>query len=303
MTSVLTVDSCRDSLPVCLDNENPNRLVSLWDIMRLFEPDATFRLCRELGQLSRDPGDQFGNTLLTTKRECEQKLIDLRKQCDAADLNVSTVEIRRHIELMSDPTRQITSADLKIMMIVLTTHIEDECSTKLFFAIEASHKKYFETPEKGWEQAIERFSDLVDDVYEMGKCYALGRNAAAVFHATQALETGAIHLGKFLRAKDPKIGFVATVNELKRIVKKDPKDRTEFQRQHFAFIEQMEAATVSLQNSWRHKIGHVAGRLILMTADFSDDVAEEILVGSRAFMRRLATEIPLCNDDANEAAP
>jgi hypothetical protein len=36
MTSVLTVDSCRDSLPVCLDNENPNRLVSLWDMYQFY---------------------------------------------------------------------------------------------------------------------------------------------------------------------------------------------------------------------------------------------------------------------------
>jgi hypothetical protein len=174
----------------------------------------------------------------------------------------------------------------------LTIHIEDKCSTKLFFCVESERKKHFDSPTVGWKEALERFPEATDDVIEASKCFALQRNAASVFHSTQAIETGMLYLGKFLRVKDPKPGFVATVNELNRIVKLDSQKRSPFESQNYPFIEQMQASVVSLQNAWRHKISHVAGRITLMTADFSEEVAEEILMATRSFMRRLATEMP-----------
>jgi hypothetical protein len=54
----------------------------------------------------------------------------------------------------------------------------------------------------------------------------------------------------------------------------------------------MQGTVVALKNAWRNKISHVHGRLVLMTADFSPDVAEEITIATRGFMRRLATDLP-----------
>jgi hypothetical protein len=44
--------------------------------------------------------------------------------------------------------------------------------------------------------------------------------------------------------------------------------------------------------AWHNKISHAQNKLVLMTADFSPDVAEEIRIASRSFMRRLATDLP-----------
>jgi hypothetical protein len=219
----------------------------------------------------------------------------LQSHCERADLPVSCVEIVRNANLMNERDRRIKVGDVQIMASTLAMHVEDECSTKLFFALEADRKKYFNSPTNAYEDAIKRFPDVTDDIIESSKCFALGRNAASVFHSTQAIETGMLYLGKFLSVKDPKPGFVATVNELNRIVKLDPQKRSAFELQHYAFIEQIHASVISLQNAWRHKISHVAGRLTLMTADFSEEVAEEILMATRAFMRRLATEMPITN--------
>jgi hypothetical protein len=48
----------------------------------------------------------------------------------------------------------------------------------------------------------------------------------------------------------------------------------------------------ALKTAWRNKISHVQGKLVLLTSDFTPEVAEEIVMASRAFMRRLATEMP-----------
>jgi hypothetical protein len=53
-------------------------------------------------------------------------------------------------------------------------------------------------------------------------------------------------------------------------------------------LPQMEA----IETGWRHKISHVANRLVLMSAEFSPEIAEEILVATRAFMRTLSIALP-----------
>ncbi len=63
-------------------------------------------------------------------------------------------------------------------------------------------------------------------------------------------------------------------------------------QQHFAFLEQMQGAVAALKKAWRNKISHAHGKLVLLTSEFAPDVAEEIIMTTRAFMRRLATELP-----------
>ena len=109
----------------------------------------------------------------------------------------------------------------------------------------------------------------------------------------QIVERGLIELGETLRLRDPKPGWVATTNELKRITKKPYQQRTEWERSHYLFVEQMEATIEALKNAWRNKIDHVAGRLVLLPGDFSPDIAEEIMLTTRAFMRRLFTDTPI----------
>jgi hypothetical protein len=75
-------------------------------------------------------------------------------------------------------------------------------------------------------------------------------------------------------------------------LKKRYDDRTQFEQQNFAFLEQIYGTVEALKNAWRNKIGHAQGRLILMSKEFNPDIAEEILVASRASMRRLADGLP-----------
>ncbi len=41
------------------------------------------------------------------------------------------------------------------------------------------------------------------------------------------------------------------------------------------FLEQMHGTIEGLKNAWCNKISHAQGKLTLLTADFSPDVAEE----------------------------
>jgi hypothetical protein len=60
----------------------------------------------------------------------------------------------------------------------------------------------------------------------------------------------------------------------------------------FSALEQINQAAQSMKMAWRNKVNHAAGCLTVMSSDFVPDVAEEIVLGTRGFMRRLATDLP-----------
>jgi hypothetical protein len=175
----------------------------------------------------------------------------------------------------------------------IQSRLEDELSLALFFRLPPEKKRYFDEPRHGWEEIIDRFPNAVVDVEEMSKCFALSRYAAAVFHSVQVVEAALYELGTFLGVSDHESGWGSVKRELERIaVKQKFGERNKLHQKHFSFIEQMHAVTEALNSAWRNKVSHTRGRLILMTSDFGPDVAEEIMISSRSFMRRLATELP-----------
>lgn len=185
-----------------------------------------------------------------------------------------------------------TWGDLKKLCSEMTGRVMDETKSRQFFSMTMREALYYEKPREGWEVAIARFPDIVDDVEEASKCFALSRYPAAVFHSVQVSEAGLIELGKFLKVADPKSGWSAVANALNQVVKKNRKDMSAFERKNFAFLEQVQGTVEGLKNAWRNKISHAQGKLVLMTKEFSPEVAEEILFATRAFMRRLAEGLP-----------
>jgi len=139
---------------------------------------------------------------------------------------------------------------------------------------------------------VTRFNNATDDIEELSKCFALSRYPACVYHSLQATEIGIIELGRFIGVADPKPGWDATRNALKKILAKKYDQRNAFEQAHSAFIEQINGTIEALQTAWRNKISHAEGRLSLISKEFSAEVAEEIMLATRAFMRRLGLELP-----------
>jgi hypothetical protein len=168
----------------------------------------------------------------------------------------------------------------------------DEATASQFFSLTPKEAHVFSNPRNGWETVIERFPSIVDDVEEASKCFALSRYSAAVFHSIQIVEAGLTELGTFLKVTDPHPGWTAVAQALKRVIDKKHQDRTKFEKSNFKFLEQTQGTVEGWKNAWRNKISHSQGRLVLMTSEFSPEVAEEILFATRAFMRRLASDLP-----------
>lgn len=152
--------------------------------------------------------------------------------------------------------------------------------------------KYYQEPCDGWEEVVQRFPEAHKDVEEANKSFACGFYAASVFHAMQIVEFGSIEIGRLIGVSDSKPGWTSTMSEMDKIVNKTKyPDLNPTQKKYRKLLEQLLPIMRSMEHGWRNKISHAENKLALMTTDFSDKVAEEILMNVRSFMRRLATNL------------
>jgi len=272
----------------------PSKLVTALEILRIYA-QAYSKVSHTLGiastGLKRNPlRPAKENELLVT---LEIELSTLLPFCGS--LPMTSLSIKRLLQSIHNPVYMdsMSSDTLANLLTELQGRLEDELSLMLYFQLPPNRREMFDTPLTGWEEVAARFSAAVSDIEEMHKCFALSRYPGAVFHSTQVIECGLIDFGKFLRIADPRSGWTAVSNELEKIVVKTKhQDRSDFHKAHLPFLEQMHGVIIPLKSAWRNKISHSQGRLVLMTSDFSPDVTEEIIIASRSFMRRLATELP-----------
>jgi hypothetical protein len=212
-------------------------------------------------------------------------------ECIESGLTTSAVTVEKILRALARPDCMFS--ELAPLAGELQGRLFDEMRDKYFFSLDIREARHYNKPTDGWEEVLNRFPAATTDIEEMNKCFALHRYAAAAFHSVQAIECGLLAFGTFLGVNDPKSGWTAVNKRLEALVVKTKfTDLDPLYQKHFAFLEQMHGTVGALNNAWRNKISHAQGRLVLVTSEFSPEVAEEIMIASRSFMRRLATELP-----------
>jgi hypothetical protein len=280
------------------DSSASGRLRSLWDIMKPFHAELLMAQMNALGgswihslwSRSYPPSREVDVWSESDKASFVGAYASMEMICIELELIASRASVKKIRDELAKPD-SLRSSILPLEK-ELSGRLIDEMGGRSFFSLSISEAEYFKRPFTKWEKIIDRFPDIRIDLEESSKCFALSRYAAAVFHSTQLVEIGLLELGRFIHVADPKSGWTAVANELSRILKKKYDDRTQFEQQNFAFLEQIQGTVEALKNACRNKIGHAQGRLTLMSKDFTPDIAEEILIASRAFMRRLADGLP-----------
>lgn len=275
------------------------KVVSLLEILRAYVQAYTNAVdCLGLDliaiQTQTEQGNDFrANTVLLQR--LREHVATLLLHCE--HLPMTAISAQKLIHMIDNPSATAIWSQPGMAFLSsireIQTRMHDELSINLFFKLPNQRKLYFDFPLKGWEEIVARFPETTGNIEEMSKCFALSRYAACVFHSVRAVESSLIHLGKFIGVNDFLSGWTAVTARLDVLVVKTKYNDLAVQFQKcFAFLEQMQAVAQALKSAWRNKISHAQGSLALMTTEFNPDVAEEIMVASRSFMRRLATEMP-----------
>jgi hypothetical protein len=277
-----------DALPNLETGFCPSRIVSLYHLMKPFLVGAVMGLVTELVEIS-NKGQIVGDS---QKEYCRGLFTKLIKAFTFYEMACSAETAKKLLALVDNPHGS-APYDLNRLALELRGRVIDEATAREFFSLTPSEAEHYKNPPKKWKPVIKRFPSALREVEEAWKCFAFARYTAAVFHSLQIVEVGLIELGNFIGVTDPLSGWTSVAQRLKKIIDTKYQDRSEFEKRNGTFLEQTQGTVEALKNAWRNKISHAHGKLTIMTGEeFHPDVAEEILLATRAFMRRLAEGLP-----------
>jgi hypothetical protein len=183
---------------------NPFGLVSLMELLE-FCAGEYWRLAGLLGQLIVQldtfktgkalPGPQFyqnfGGSLGNVAREVKSLGLPMaQKQID-------------HLKAyLDDNPSQTTFDGLYNLVTGIHSRVMDELDEKAFLMLPSDRKRLYSQPEPLFGTDVEKkFPSMSEDIAEAGKCLALNRSTASVFHLMRVMELGVQHLGDALGVK------------------------------------------------------------------------------------------------------
>src|SRR5580692_6501219 len=191
-------------LPVCLDGENSHGLVSLWDMLK-FHASNFVKLMDSVTVLStyildRDP-QEADIPSPTFYQEVIQKFSELSAQLSDMGLMMS---YKKSADIVGRLINGARIPDLGQRLDELRSRVKDELDLVLILLIPSTDLKLYESSASEFgSDAVDKFETIRLEVEEAGKCLALSRGTACVFHLMRIMEVGLRALGKSLN--DPNL--------------------------------------------------------------------------------------------------
>ncbi len=157
-----------------------------------------------------------------------------------------------------------------------------------FFAIESRHNEYFSKKNPFGGDVPRSFPSAIYDIEEAGKCLALDRYTACVFHLMRVLEIALRALAKKLNDEtvDPERNpsWERILNRIRCEMNKDKKDRSPEWLADEEFLVEAAAHLQTVKNAWRNPTVHPQN-------SYTVDEAGEIFQSVKAFMKHVAPRL------------
>jgi hypothetical protein len=169
-----------------------HRVVTLLQILET-SAEAWWRLASMTGQLlvrletSIPPPDVVVATLG-----------ELQLECDKLSLTSASSQLSRIREdgFVAGVPFHILGPKLQRMVYELNLRISDELDNRFFLSIPFDLVEYYRQPSPVFGDEVEnKLPEVSEDISEAGKCLALNRRTAAVFHLSRAMERAVLSLG------------------------------------------------------------------------------------------------------------
>ena len=163
--------------------------------------------------------------------------------------------------------------------------LQNELESTWFKFLSDEQAKYYQGPLLFGENVNKKFSPAATDIEEAGKCLALDRGTACVFHLMRVMEVG-------LKGLAAKLGipyapswesYLGQID--KRITAKHKTKGINWKKDE-PFYRDLLGLLIAVKISWRNPTMHVVRR-------YTPEEAEGVFDAVRAFMQALATKVEI----------
>jgi hypothetical protein len=214
-------------------------------------------------------------------------------KCEAERLKIRSVsqQLARIWEYVD--SGNLNAAGLHPMIVELNNRMIGELSVKECLMIDETAVKYYRQSQPSFGIEVQsKFPSASFEIDEAGKCLALNRSTASVFHLMRTMEIGVRAVARCLQISDPMKPANRNWGIMLRriwedgISKKWPTAADRAAGDGAAF-EALHASLDAVKNPWRDATMHVENK-------YTSDEAENIFAAVRGFMMRLASR---CDED------
>jgi hypothetical protein len=151
--------------------------------------------------------------------------------------------------------------------------------------VRSDKASHFTEPLQSWSEAILAFRSSRDDIEEAEKCFALERNTACVFHLMRALESPLKCLSAELVIVKHSPTWDAYLSKMAESILAKFPDKSKAHADKRAYFAALEGHLRAIKTAWRNPTMHEIARI------YTSEMANELLVLIRGFMREAATEL------------
>lgn len=166
----------------------------------------------------------------------------------------------------------------------LTTTLEDELSTRVYFEMEPQEVTFWNLKKGCGDRVSESFPSTDYEIEEFSKCFAVGRYTAAIFHLMRVLEIGLSSLAVSIGCDPSDKSWEKILSEIQCKLNENGSKKPEGWKAIEQFYSEVSAQFRNLKNAWRNYTMHVH-------VTYDKERAEEIFSHVRSVMRLLSTKI------------
>jgi HEPN domain-containing protein len=162
----------------------------------------------------------------------------------------------------------------------VSSRLNDELSGTKFYCIKPGAASFYDPAEALFGKQVEaRISKANDDISEAGKCFAVDRFTAAVFHLMRAMEAAVQKISQELGVENTDREWGKLLSDIHAKIEAMPKGdkRNDWSQVH--------ANLYHVKQAWRNDTMHPK-------ATYTEEEAREVFDAMRAFMRHLASLLP-----------
>ena len=190
-------------------------------------------------------------------------------------------------ELFKRTSSQIDSMTLWEALgasIELRNRFNDDTKGISFFIIPPSQIEHYDKERLFGNAVCDQFPSVTDDISEAGKCLALDRGTACVFHLTRVVEVGLDALAKRLRIP-PQKNWGAYLNRITECLDAKKKPLPKWVKRNELFFRDSAMIIAGIKDKWRNPCVHHISK------HYSPNQAEEIFNEVKKLMFHLATKL------------
>jgi hypothetical protein len=201
-------------------------------------------------------------------------------------LGFSNILIMEFLEQFKNQENNITYDDMGLFLEKLSERLRHELSLYSFYLIETDRVKYYDESRVMFGVPVaEAFPSCSADIEEAGRCLAVGRSTACVFHLMRVLSPVIRALAVEFSFK-PNENWGPFLNDFRNeIWKKYPDDKSKANEEQRVFYSDLEQQLRAIKDAWRNPTMHCVATV------YTEEKAEEIFGYVKGLLKKAAEKL------------